>query len=95
MTDQIGLHAVVYGHVQGVYFRAFVAKNAVRLGLTGRVKNLDTVEAVEVRAEGNKDALEEMIELLKTGPPHARVDKITTEWTEYSGKHKDFRIEYF
>ena len=30
MSDRVALHATVYGHVQGVYFRAFVADNAAK-----------------------------------------------------------------
>ncbi len=51
MTDLASLYAVVYGYVQGVFFRAFVARQAKELGLTGFVRNLPG-GAVEVNAEG-------------------------------------------
>ncbi len=92
MSDLASLHAIVYGHVQGVYFRAFVAEKAAGLGLTGYVRNLDTEEAVETWAEGVRDKLEELVKQLNIGPRHAKVMRVTTEWAEYSGKHKDFRI---
>lgn len=94
MSDKTALHATVYGHVQGVYFRAFVAENANKLSLTGWVKNLES-GAVEVLAEGDKKILEELNTFLQKGPPHARVDRIDAEWSEYSGKFKEFRIAYF
>jgi acylphosphatase len=95
LSTKAALHATVYGHVQGVYFRAFVAENAGRLGLQGWVRNSESAEAVEVMAEGDKETIEQLVRLLKTGPPHARVSNVTTEWKDYSGKFSDFRILYF
>jgi len=40
MADLVSLRAVVYGRVQGVYFRDFTSRHAVELGLTGYVRNL-------------------------------------------------------
>jgi acylphosphatase len=93
MSDLAALHAVVYGHVQGVFFRAFVANQAVKLGLTGYVLNRETQEAVEVWAEGEKERLEELVNHLKIGPPHSRVERVTLEWLGCTGRYRDFRIE--
>ena len=65
------LRAVVYGRVQGVFFRAFVHRQALRLGLTGYVRNLPGGEAVEVIAEGTGDILEKLVGYLEAGPPAA------------------------
>lgn len=92
--DLASLHAIVYGHVQGVFFRAFVVEKASRLGLSGYVRNLPHREAVEVRAEGERQKLEELAGYLKTGPSQARVTRLTAEWSEYSGKYTDFQIKY-
>jgi acylphosphatase len=94
MADLSCLHAVVYGHVQGVYFRAFVFEKAANLGLTGYTRNLAGEEAVEVWAEGYKGKLEELLAFIKTGPPRARVDKVSTEWQVYTGKWEGFKIDY-
>ena len=94
MSDKAALHATVYGHVQGVYFRAFVAENANKLILTGWVKNLES-GAVEVLAEGDKKFLEELNIFLQKGPPHARVDRVAAEWFDYTGKFNEFRVVYF
>ncbi|MBM3332677.1 acylphosphatase, partial [candidate division WOR-3 bacterium] len=39
-TDRASLHAIVSGIVQGVFYRRFVFREAVTLGLQGRVRNL-------------------------------------------------------
>ena len=51
MANLSCLHAVIYGHVQGVYFRAFAVEKAISLRLTGYTMNLTGEEAVEVWAE--------------------------------------------
>ena len=56
MADLTSVQATVYGRVQGVFFRAFVAEQANELGLTGYVRNLHG-EGVEVLAEGERRQL--------------------------------------
>jgi len=94
MANLSCLHAVIYGHVQGVYFRAFALENAVSLGLIGYTRNLSGEEAVEVWSEGEKGKLEELLALLKTGPPSARVDKVSVVWQACTGKYNNFKIDY-
>jgi len=88
----VALRVIIYGRVQGVFFRDFVAKRARRLGLTGYVCNLPE-GTVEVRAEGEREKLEELIGYLKIGPPAARVNKVVTNWSEYTGKYSNFSIK--
>ena len=94
MAELASVKVIVYGIVQGVFFRTFVHGQANRLGLTGYVRNLPTGEAVEVHAEGEKKQLEKMIIYLKTGPPGARVEKVETSWAEYTGSCSGFSIRY-
>jgi len=93
MNELASLQAVVYGYVQGVFFRAFVSRQARELGLTGYVRNLPR-GAVEVNAEGERNRLEELIGYLKVGPPGARVEKVVTNWSEYTGSYTSFKIRY-
>ena len=88
------LEAVVYGHVQGVFFRAFVSRRATELGLTGYVRNLPDGEAVEVQAEGERNKLEQLIGHLRIGPPAAMVKRVAANWSEYTGSYSGFRIRY-
>jgi acylphosphatase len=91
--NSLAIHAFVHGHVQGVYFRAFVSDTAVALGITGWVHNAPT-GAVEVQAEGNKEKLDKLISELHVGPPHASVDRVDVEWAKAKGKFTGFRICY-
>ena len=93
MTGQASLHAVVYGRVQGVFFRAFTARRATELGLAGYVCNLPE-RAMEVEAEGERKQLEKLIGYLKAGPPGARVEKVAVNWSEYTGKYAGFNVKY-
>lgn len=92
-TDLASVHAVVYGYVQGVFFRAFVSRKASELGLSGYVRNLPQ-GAVEVVAEGERKQLEKLTSQLKIGPPSARVERVTVNWSGYSGKYRDFSVRY-
>ncbi len=94
MADLASVRVVVYGYVQGVFFRAFASRRARELGLTGYVRNLPGREAVEVNAEGERKQLEKLIDYLKLGPPTARVGKVVTKWSEYTGSYSGFSIRY-
>ena len=94
MADLALVQATVYGRVQGVFFRSFVSRQATRLGLTGYVRNLPDGRAVEVHAEGERKQLEELISYLKIGPPGAKVQKVETSWSEYTGSYSRFSIRY-
>ena len=94
MTDLASVRVIVHGYVQGVFFRAFASRRATELGLTGYVRNLPGGEAVEVNAEGKRKQLEELIGYLKVGPPAAKVEKVVTNWSEYSGSYSHFSVRY-
>jgi acylphosphatase len=94
MSDLAALQAKVYGLVQGVFFRAFAREQATKLGLTGYVRNLVAEEAVEVWAEGDRAKLETLIGYLKMGPPRAKVTKVITDWSQYTGDYSGFGIRY-
>ncbi len=66
---------LVSGRVQGVFFRASTARQAVGLGITGHAENLPDGR-VEVLACGAAEAVKSLHEWLKTGPPAARVDAV-------------------
>jgi acylphosphatase len=93
MTDPALLQATVYGRVQGVFFRAFVNRWARELGLAGYVRNLPG-GAVEVRAEGERRQLEKLLGYLQAGTPAARVDRVLSNWSAYSGNYSGFSVRY-
>ncbi|MBI2852479.1 MAG: acylphosphatase [Chloroflexi bacterium] len=88
------LRAVIYGRVQGVYFRDFTLRHATALGLTGYVRNLPGGSAVEVEAEGEKAKLSRLLEHLQTGPRGAQVDRVESEWSEPGGAYTDFSVRH-
>jgi len=94
MSEKASLFAIIRGRVQGVYFRDFVRNHAEALGLNGYVRNLPGGSAIEVRAEGEKTKLDELLKQLNSGPPRARVDRVDVEWSEYTGRFKDFQLNY-
>jgi len=71
----------IYGVVQGVGFRPFVSRTAVRCGLAGSVANRGSY--VEVHAQGPDDALREFrIALEHEAPPRSAILKIDARMTE-------------
>lgn len=90
-TELASFHAFVYGRVQGVFFRSYVAGCARELGLSGYVENV-VDGSVEVKGEGNRQDLEKLVSLLKEGPTSARVVKVDTSWSEYTGRYSGFNI---
>ncbi|MFC2047450.1 acylphosphatase [Chloroflexota bacterium] len=93
MADLAVLQAIVYGRVQGVFFRDFVFKRATELGLTGYVRNL-LGGTVEVQAEGEQKHLAQLIDYLRVGPPAARVKRVVTNWSGYTRNYSHFSIRY-
>lgn len=63
------------GRVQGVSFRASTRVEALRLGLTGWVRNLPDGR-VEACAGGEPAALAAFEQWLQRGPRHARVGRV-------------------
>ncbi|MFH0832180.1 MAG: acylphosphatase [Candidatus Aenigmatarchaeota archaeon] len=85
-------HIFVSGRVQGVFYRDFTRRNALELGLSGWVKNLDDGR-VELVAEGGEDKLNELITLLKKGPISARIGNLEIVW-EMVKNEVGFEIHY-
>lgn len=65
----------VSGRVQGVFYRANVAKNAQEAGFNGYVRNLDDGR-VEAAVSCEEAKLEAFIILLQKGSPRSRVEGI-------------------
>ena len=66
---------VVSGRVQGVFFRDSCERLATGLGVSGWVRNRPD-GTVEVVAEGERGAVEELLAWCRHGPPRARVDRV-------------------
>ena len=85
MNEQrIRRRVVAHGRVQGVFFRDTVSSEAESRGVAGWVTNRDdgTVEAV---FEGDRDAVEAMVDLCGSGPESADVADLESGEEEPEG----------
>jgi acylphosphatase len=83
---------IVRGRVQGVFFRRATMVEGRSLGLTGWVRNHHSGEEVEIVAEGPRRNLQMLWAWAHTGPPGARVEDVTEEWSDYRGEFTSFRV---
>lgn len=90
---KIRAHVRVSGRVQGVFFRSETRDKAVKLGITGWVRNLSDGR-VEAVFEGEEERVKEIIEFCKRGPPGAKVTSVEVKWENYLGEFRDFKIKY-
>jgi acylphosphatase len=75
---------VVQGHVQGVFFRETTRRRAQAAGVSGWARNLPdgTVETV---FEGDREAVERLVQFVREGPRGARVDWVDVVSEEPEG----------
>ena len=66
----------VKGRVQGVSYRFSAHAQALKLQLTGLVKNLPNGD-VYIEAEGKEDNINKLIEWCYVGPPLAKVTEVS------------------
>lgn len=91
--ENIRVHLIIEGRVQGVWFRESTRREAASLKLTGWVRNRrdGTVEAV---VEGPAPAVERLVSWCRKGPPAARVTGVRREDEVWRGEFDDFDIVY-
>jgi acylphosphatase len=87
------LSARVSGVVQGVGFRAFVVREARRLGLAGYVRNRED-GSVEAAAEGPEEKLRQLEAALRRGPSGSRVTRADCDYGEATGEFGGFNVRY-
>ncbi len=87
------LEAVVSGRVQGVGFREFVRHEASTRGIAGYVRNSDDGLDVELVAEGEDAALDELLRALHDGPRFARVARVDSKFSDAGGGFSKFSVE--
>jgi len=78
MQTERNVIGIVSGRVQGVGFRYFVLRHAQARQLSGYVRNL-VDGRVEFRLGGAPPAVAAVIEEIRRGPMHARVDELKLE----------------
>lgn len=90
---KVRAHVFVSGRVQGVFFRSETRHEAKLRGVTGWVRNLPDGR-VEAVFEGEEEAVKELIEFCRRGPPGARVVRVDVKWENYTGDFRSFEIRY-
>lgn len=91
MSDQKTVEAVIRGHVQGVWFRAWTEAEAGRHGLAGWVMNKDD-GSVQALFHGGASAVDAMLAACWQGPPAATVDEVEVAEVILSAPPEGFRI---
>jgi acylphosphatase len=86
-------HVFVAGRVQGVFFRSATKHNADRYNVKGWIRNLPDGR-VEAVFEGEKEAVQKLIEFCKHGPSSARVTNVDFTWENYTGEFARFKLKY-
>ncbi|PTL78392.1 acylphosphatase [Vitiosangium sp. GDMCC 1.1324] len=82
----------IRGKVQGVFYRESARTEALRLGLTGWVRNLSD-GSVEAVAEGAPESIEAFITWCRRGPTQARVSDVERADEEARGEFTTFTVE--
>ncbi|MFB0543305.1 MAG: acylphosphatase, partial [Candidatus Bathyarchaeia archaeon] len=83
----------ISGLVQGIGFRPFVYRLAVKKGLKGYVKNLGDA-GVEIDVNGEEGELKAFLrDLREEKPPIAIYTKIDVEWLDFSDEYSGFTID--
>jgi acylphosphatase len=85
------VHMVIYGHVQGVFFRQSTKRKAESVGVSGWVRNR-TDGTVEVVAEGPIAAVDRLASWCEQGPEMARVDCVDRVDEEPAGVPEGFDV---
>jgi len=86
-------HLYISGRVQGVWYRQSMLQEAVKLGVSGWVKNLIDGR-VEACIEGDDASTKKLIEWCYKGPPKAIVENVEIREEPYKGDFKTFQILY-
>jgi acylphosphatase len=93
MPDIVRLRARVHGQVQGVSFRYYTLHRANGLGVCGFVRN-HWDGSVEVVAEGEREAIDQLLSWLRIGPPSAYVERVDSQWDKPSGEFRRFEVTF-
>ncbi|ESX96073.1 MULTISPECIES: acylphosphatase [unclassified Mesorhizobium] len=88
---QKAVQARMHGKVQGVGYRMWARREAIRLGLVGWVRN-ERDGTVTASIAGADAAVSTMIERLRQGPRGASVSRVEIEEFELLDAPIDFRI---
>jgi len=75
VSERVARHVTVHGRVQGVFYRATVARAARSRGVGGWATNRAD-GSVEVFLEGDPEAVDSVLETVRSGPRGAEVERV-------------------
>ena len=84
---------VITGRVQGVFFRVETQKAAQSLQVAGYVKNMPD-GSVKALFQGDKEAVERMLQWCHTGAPLSRVDDVRVSQVPFQEGLDQMEIRY-
>lgn len=84
---------LIKGVVQGVNFRYYTRREAMRLNVSGWVRNLPDGPVAAV-FEGEEEDVEALIRWCRQGPDSARVTELIAQPEEYRGEFQSFSIRF-
>jgi acylphosphatase len=87
------LRVAVHGWVQGVGYRDFVSREAVRHRLKGYVRN-SSDGSVEVEAEGPLDELQRFLDVIRAGPRMAEVRRVDVAWDAFRDEFRTWDLRW-
>ena len=93
MADLVRYFGTATGRVQGVGFRMFVQQNALELGITGWVKNMDD-GTVTMEVQGTQEAIDRLETIIRQGNYFIKVQSFGLEVRDVIAMERRFDIRY-
>jgi len=84
---------IVSGRVQGVGFRWFTEREALKRNIHGYVRNLEDGR-VEILAQADSRSLDEFRESIRRGPSASRVDQVEVRAVEVDLDLRSFLLRF-
>lgn len=93
MKNNKSIKVNIQGRVQGVFFRVYTQKAAIKFGLNGYVKNMPD-GSVEAVIQGPEEKVDQMIEWCWKGSPMSAVTNVAVLPADHEQSYTDFDITY-
>jgi len=84
---------LIKGVVQGVNFRYYTRREAIRHNVTGWVSNLPDGSVAAI-FEGEEEEVEAMVQWCRQGPPSAQVAELIIQPEDYRAEFQSFSIRF-
>jgi acylphosphatase len=84
---------LIKGVVQGVNFRYYTRREAIRHNVAGWVSNLPDGSVAAI-FEGEEEEVEAMVQWCRQGPPSAQVAELIVQPEDYRAEFQSFSIRF-